>query len=234
MPSYSDPSNCLDEKKRALLERIDGLERWEWKKTLRGGFSGADVLLAWVTHTGRAHSLDVFKFDTAKKSQKEHENCKRYVAPYLNRTNVVQIKAFIRGEVGSLIVYDCGSFDGHLETFAEHYGSVLTPAHTIERLFLKVLEPWYTNSTGVAQDIGGWVSGRVTRIARAIRDELPKLPIDAARAGLHVAPLGRTLPNPLYSAHLPAPACSVRVPVGIIHGDLNARNIWCCHQANMG
>src|SRR2546427_2553748 len=119
--SYDDPTNCLDKEKKELIGRIPYLEKWEWRKTLRGGFSGAEVFLAWVSRKGKPQSLDVFKFDSSKKSQKEKRNWKEY-ANYLDRRNVVSVKHFIPGQRRSLIVYDCASFDGHLETFAEHYG----------------------------------------------------------------------------------------------------------------
>jgi hypothetical protein len=216
-----DPSNILDGRMKALIAQIPELKKWEFVKMLRGGFSGAEVLLAWTTYHNGRQALEVFKFAEKGGIEREMENWKRYVKGWLDRANTVPINHFVKASPISLIVYECASFGAEIDTFKDYYQRIINPEEAVSHI-LNLLSPYHLRCSFQAEDLGGFIKRFLKKRAERIKKELAKHKIDLIRPGIFIVELNRVLPNPLHKWDFSG---NVIAPYGVIHGDLKAQNI---------
>lgn len=203
-PVIDAPPDTLTDEQTDLLSSMENLDSWKWKKTLGGGYSSADLFLAWVTYKPGVPCLEVFKFDRLSRSKKERRNWERHVKSKLDRANVAPLTDWIEGASLGLNVYACSSFDGHLETFEEFYSRTYDPERTIQYLFETVLHPWYQYSrVDTNNKLAKLLKETVGRVRRNAAGLFPGLITDIEKPWFQVPSLGLTLPNPLHLQHVP-------------------------------
>jgi hypothetical protein len=223
-----DLQNILTVPEKDIIRQIPKIEQFEWMKDLKCGYSGAKVILAWVTYRNKIQALEVFKFGIANEIQSEKDNWEAHVKRFLDRANVVPVNHFVKDSHSKrgLIVYGCASYrEADIQTFAEFWKYNLNTEKSIEYIFSHLLKPWYSRSIHGSEDLGLAVNSffkkKLNRLKKAVN--LP--PHDCDRPGIEIKGFGRRLPNPLYKGHTNISPQNFIVPKSIIHGDLKAQNI---------
>ncbi len=228
--------NLIPEKFRngfgPLVEKINDLEYMSIAKPLTGGFSESVPLLVYANYKNKG-TLQVFKVGEKSIINDEARNWDDFIknGPY-EHLNVVHKKEHAQGSPHSLIVYNFAGCPGKDPiTFEELYKIDTNPEDTLKHLFGNVLRPFsdeIKKGKGLPQivDILKIDSENLTKITEKIKRlsccndicTIPKIKIN-----------GEELYNPLYfypfNASLQPKGMAIPVPNGIVHGDLNARNI---------
>jgi len=223
-----DPQNKLTDPEKNLIRQIPGIEQFEFMRLLKGGFSGAKVLLGWVTYQNKIQALEVFKFGEENEIQSEKDNWEAHVKGFLDRANVVPVNHFVKDSNSKLglMVYGCASSrEANIQTFGEYWKFYLNPEKSIEYIFSHLLNPWYSRCSFQTEDLGSAIRDFFKKKLDRLKEEANLPPTDYACPGIEITGLGRRFPNPLYQGHTDITPQNFIVPISIIHGDLKAQNI---------
>lgn len=217
-----------------LVERIDDLVKVAIFEALSGGFSDSVPLLVRADYRD-AGAHQVFKIGDARIIQQEANNWDRFIqnGPFENH-HVVHRKRDpikIKGSPHSLIVYNfAGRTAQRPSTFKDLYDNSKDAEVLLTHLFEKILRPssqevarepisqtmidilQISKCDEIRQTVEGWVGNDHTFHNR------PKVRIQA-----------RELFNPLFfypfNSSIQPEKRAIETPAGIVHGDLNAKNI---------
>lgn len=218
---------------RELTKKIRNLVQVSVCKYLSGGFSESIPLLVYAIYE-TTQSYQVFKFGKSIIIDAEARNWKNYIenGPYPH-ANVIHLKVHVRGDTQSLIVYNFASSmsGGDPITFAEFYERNLNPQLTIKNVFDSILMPL---SQAVQKKINHL---EISKILKLSTDNISKITKEVRKLSYQndiekkpkVKINGEELYNPLYFYPFNNAQMVVKrafyIPQGIIHGDLNAKNI---------
>lgn len=217
-----------------LSNKIKYLVKVNVLKLFAGGFSESFPLLVYA-HYEHTNAYGVFKIGEKGIIQAESENWDTFIKNgHYKHWNVIHKKEDVQGDPHSLIVY---TFAGHIsgvpDTFHDLYARIDNPENILETLIEDILKPLSTdvqkgkqhlNVQEIFNTLPENLKG-ITERAQAIQGfenvtTKPKISIN-----------GREFYNPLFfppfhnDVDVKVRNEVIPIPQGIVHGDMNARNL---------
>lgn len=217
---------------RQLIVKVDGIVDLSIIKPLSGGFSNSVPLLVYANYqnTGTYQVFKVGESSTIDAEARNWDSCIKN-GPYQHQ-NILHKKEHLREHSDSLIIYNfAGQLDKEPITFEDLYERDRNPENTLAHLFQNVLRPL---SDVVSRGTSRVQIGELLKInqgnVREITEEIKRLSNNNDICAIHKIDVhGNEVFNPLYfypfNNSQPPQALAIPVPMGIVHGDLNARNI---------
>ncbi len=206
---------------------------------LHGGFQASTFLVESFDASGRRQLPTVIKLGDAGLIQRELAACNRLVHPYIQNNAAMVMGHAQHGESAGLRYNFVGleGDDNRLVWLEEHYETrpVTECIPLFDRIFTKVLKPWYAQPILDRLDL--WNEHDPRRLFPDI--------LDAAQTSLGLSPdspefdcpeLGRCLRNPFYILRHEYPKHAGRPTLwykSIVHGDMNMRNVLLDQRENI-
>jgi anti-anti-sigma factor len=206
---------------------------------LHGGYQASTFMVESFDATGRRQLPTVVKLGDAGLIQRELTACNRFVLPYIQNNAAMVMGHAQHGESAGLRYNFVGleGEDNRLVWLEEHYQTrpVAECIPLFDRIFTRVLKPWYAQPTLDRLDL--WTEHDPRRLFPDI--------LDAAQTSLGLSPdsrefdcpeLGRQLRNPFhvlrheFPKHAGTPMLWYK---SIVHGDMNMRNVLLDQRENI-
>ena len=217
---------------RPLVNEIEDLVKVSICKLLSGGFSESVPLLVYADYEN-ARTYQVVKIGEKGIIEAEARNWRKFIknGPY-DFCNVIHLKEQHTNVNHGLIVYSFVGQPGKDPiTFKELYEGILNPADALRCLFKDVLKPLsdIIRRPRILPEIS-----ELLKISQDNRDQITqKVKGLSGSNDIYTTPKvtinGQQLYNPLhfypFNASLSPANCVIPIPIGIVHGDLNAANI---------
>lgn len=215
-----------------LAEKLHDLVSVHICQCFSGGYSESSPLLVYATYKN-SKNYQVFKIGQNQIIEKEVRGWNEFIknGPY-EHLHVTHLKEHISDSTHSLIVYNyAGRFDKEPITFETLYKSNKNPENILKYVFDTVLK-LFSDTVRRENDI--LQIADILKINKEgidkITGEIKKLSGDNNASTIpRIKVTNKELYNPLYfypfnPAHNPENV-AISIPRGIVHGDLNARNI---------
>ena len=228
--------NFIPEKFRSsfkkLAEKLHDLVSVHICQCFSGGYSESSPLLVYATYKN-SKNYQVFKIGQNRIIQEEVRGWNEFIKNgHYEHLHITHLKEHISDSPHSLIVYNyAGRIDKEPITFETLYKSNKNPENILKYVFdavLKLFSDMVRRENGVLQ---------IADILKINKEGIDKITGEIKKLSGNIN--ASTIPRikvtneelynplyfyPLYPEHKPEKA-AISIPRGIVHGDLNARNI---------